>query len=133
MALIFKEAYAFNGDISTWDTSKVHTLKEAFSNAHAFNQPIGQWDISRVEDLRLAFFTAKAFNQDLSDWRLESATDLESAFRQCEVFRQNLCDWGQWLPQTANLFRTFERTACPLADELTELAAETPGPFCYTC
>ena len=37
MAWSFSEAYAFNGDISEWDTGKVRSLEYPFYDARAFN------------------------------------------------------------------------------------------------
>ncbi len=44
---MFKTAYAFNQDISSWDVSNVNNMAYMFY-ASAFNQDIGSWDVSNV-------------------------------------------------------------------------------------
>ena len=45
---MFKQASAFNQDISDWRTSKVTDMSCMFNGAKAFNQDIGDWDTSNV-------------------------------------------------------------------------------------
>merc|ERR1711935_1102794 len=38
------EPSAFNGDITSWDTSSGTSFESMFHKAAAFNQPIAEWD-----------------------------------------------------------------------------------------
>ena len=52
MAWSFSEAYAFNGDISEWDTGKVRSLEYTFYDARAFNAgDISKWDTGMVTSM----------------------------------------------------------------------------------
>ena len=65
---MFYHAYAFNQDISKWDTKNISAMYSMFDNARAFNQPIGAWDVSNVDYMLAMFNGATSFNQDLSKW-----------------------------------------------------------------
>lgn len=56
--LAFSEAYAFNGNISTWDTSNVRSMNKIFYASYAFDQDISAWDVSRVTDFNSQTFTS---------------------------------------------------------------------------
>ena len=43
---MFREAYAFNGDISGWNTAAVTDMNELFYGASAFNQDLTRWCVS---------------------------------------------------------------------------------------
>ena len=58
----------FNGDVGSWDTSKVMTMYRTFGGAKAFNSEL-VWDTSAVTDMYGTFFSANAFNQPgISAW-----------------------------------------------------------------
>ncbi len=48
----------FNQDISTWDMSKVASVKTMFLFNKDFDQPLGAWDISNMVDMSEMFFGA---------------------------------------------------------------------------
>ena len=65
------EAEAMYGHISTWDTSRVTTMKNLFNgnlrnegkaNRMIFNEDISRWDVSAVTTMEYMFHTANAFN-----------------------------------------------------------------------
>ena len=47
MASMFRDALAFNADISGWDVTSITTLSETFLNAMAFNQNLSPWDVRK--------------------------------------------------------------------------------------
>lgn len=54
--------HPFNGDSSTWDTSKVMDVP------HSFNGDASKWDTSRVAHMGQMFEEAMSFNGDTSKW-----------------------------------------------------------------
>ena len=47
---MFFDAKSFNGDISTWDVSKVTNMLGMFRRAKLFNGDVSKWDVSNVTD-----------------------------------------------------------------------------------
>ena len=68
MGSLFKNASAFNQDISQWNTARVTKMLDLFRGARAFNQDIGLWDTSQVTSMEAMFQDAIAFAQDISAW-----------------------------------------------------------------
>ena len=48
MDSMFRNAKAFNQDITKWDTSNLTHMNYMFHDAKAFNQDIGKWDTSKL-------------------------------------------------------------------------------------
>ena len=63
---LFREAVAFNGDVSDWDTGSVTRMDNVFYDATVFDQDIGGWDVRNVTTMANMFF--------------RSATDLQSGY-----------------------------------------------------
>lgn len=80
MFSMFRDASAFNQDISGWDVSNITTMSRGFQGAAAFNQNIGNWDVSNVSDMSWLFGLAAAFNQDLSAWCVSSIPTMPGNF-----------------------------------------------------
>ena len=55
---MFKSALAFNGDISTWNTSAVTSMRAMFAYSTSFNGDISKFDTSNVEDFGEMFSDA---------------------------------------------------------------------------
>ncbi|MEM9424771.1 MAG: BspA family leucine-rich repeat surface protein, partial [Spirochaetota bacterium] len=93
----------FNGDIRSWNTSRVTTMAGMFQGATSFNNgkpsghsslspaidrldadgkpnAIADWDISQVRDMSYMFAGAASFNQSLGKWNLPEATRRTAMF-----------------------------------------------------
>ncbi len=79
---MFRDATAFNQDISGWDTSGIQNMNSMFSGATAFNQDISSWNTAMVTDMASMFNSATAFNQNISMWMVNAVTA-------CTDFAQN--------------------------------------------
>ena len=91
---MFREATAFNGDISSWNVASVTDTSSMFSETYDFNQPLNDWNVDSVTDMSGMFNGAEAFNQPLNDWTVDSVTDMSSMFSETYVFNQPLNDWN---------------------------------------
>ena len=92
MSWCFRLAYAFNYDISNWDTSKVTHMNEMFRST-SFNQDIGSWDVSNVVKMEYMFKDVTSFNQDISSWSTGSLTDARFMFDGATSFNQPIYSW----------------------------------------
>lgn len=70
---VFWQCYAFNGDLSGWDTSNIALFIDCFKDATSFNQPL-PWDVGNGQQMTGMFNGATSFNQDLSAWCVENIT-----------------------------------------------------------
>ena len=94
LSLMFANATAFNGDISTWNTSKVTNMASMFEGASAFNQNIGAWNTSLVQNMSFMFYNASAFNQPIGSWNTGSVTDMSWMFGGASAFNGDISAWN---------------------------------------
>jgi hypothetical protein len=87
-------AVAKYGDISTWDTSQVTSMKHLFNDCKSFNDRIGSWDVSHVTDMLGMFGNATCFNQSLESWNVSEVTSMYGMFFYASSFNQPLNLWN---------------------------------------
>ena len=94
----FRFSQAFNRPLNwtfSTDVSVDISAVEMFKDAVAFNQDISSWNTSRFTDTSSMFQsgTASAFNQDISSWNTDSITNASSMFRGASAFTSDLSNW----------------------------------------
>ena len=94
MAYMFNGAYAFNGDISGWNTSAVRHMFAMFWNATSFNQDISGWNTSAVTDMSAMFAGVASFDQDIGNWNTAKVTNMSAMFYEAISFDQNIGGWN---------------------------------------
>ena len=76
---------------------------DMFKNAKAFNQNISNWDVSSVTDMLQMFNGASAFSQDLSGWCMSNLSRPPTDFSTNSGLNSNqLPKWGT-CPSSATL------------------------------
>ena len=104
MDYLFRNSY-FNGDISKWDVSGVHSMEYMFGDCYYFNRDISNWDTRNVRTMRYMFCGSK-FNRDISNWDTRNVTDMEGMFASSE-FNRDISNWDTHNVRTMkNMFRT---------------------------
>lgn len=93
MFFMFRNAFAFNSDISHWDVSNISTMSGLFMQATAFNQPLENWDVSHVENMEMMFYNASSFNQSLESWDVSNVSNMSYMFHSANSFNQPLESW----------------------------------------
>lgn len=91
---MFRDAVKFNGNISTWNVSKVTDMAGMFSNAKVFNRALGSWDTSNVTNMALTFGGAAQFNQNINTWNTSKVTTFSRTFDGATLFNQPLDRWN---------------------------------------
>ncbi len=95
MSGMFRNADAFNWDISTWVTTNVTRMAEMFESNNAIDQNLGNWDVSNVISMVEMFNGATAFDQDLGNWMPTSCGNFRYMFNSATAFQgTNLDLWS---------------------------------------
>jgi surface protein len=79
MQSMFREACAFNQDLSNWNTAAVTKMHYMFYQASSFNHDLSNWNTGAVTDMAYMFRGASAFNQELC-WSLKEGVDQTGSF-----------------------------------------------------
>ena len=82
----------FNGDISSWDTSNVTSMRAMFAGAELFDQPIGGWNTGNVTTMA-HMFAGTIFDQPIGDWDTSKVTDMSYMFNEATRFNQPIGGW----------------------------------------
>ncbi len=110
----------FDGDISSWDVSKVTNMSNMFKESK-FNGNISSWDVSKVTNMNAMFYKADAFNNNISGWAVDRVTNMQSMFREATAFDKNLDAWGEHMAgrgvTTTNIFSNQNNNGYILSDE----------------
>ena len=93
MGHMFRNARAFDGDLSGWDVSGVTYMRYMLSDADAFNGDISGWDVSGVTNMGYMFSSANAFNGDISGWDVSGVQDMGGMFDSTTSFNQDISSW----------------------------------------
>jgi surface protein len=102
---MFRDAAAFNADISNWDTSNITSMVLMFAGAAAFNADISSWDTSSVTSMESMFAGASSFNSDISAWDTSSVTSMDSMFERASSFNSDISGWDT--SNVTSMFRMF--------------------------
>ncbi len=94
MLRMFRDATAFNGDVSGWNTASVTDMSYLFSNAASFNGDISGWNTSSVIGMRAMLHNATSFTQDIGDWNTASVTTMQSMFQGTTSFNRDIGGWN---------------------------------------
>ncbi len=114
MSGLFKLAWNFDQDISSWEVGNVTDMSYmfygeddpfGFPRFSRFNQDISSWDVSNVENMRLMFHLATRFNQDLSGWDVSNVTNMSGLFSGASSFNSDLSNWD--VSKTLNMAGIF--------------------------
>ena len=101
MFYMFRDADAFNGNVSNWDVSNVTNMRYMFSASAEytpgistslidpscngcggnFNQDVSSWDVSNVKDFTGMFSNQRYFNQKVNSWDI-SRVDNDAVYKQ---------------------------------------------------
>ena len=90
---LFRDKWAFNADISGWDTSSVTNMGGMLCGASSFNADISGWDTSSVTDMGAMFGGASSFNADISEWDTSSVTNMGGMFSGASSFNADISRW----------------------------------------
>jgi len=66
--------------IGAWDVSSVVYMNGLFRDAPAFNQDISNWNVSSATDMNKMFEGASAFDQNVGSWDVSSVTNMFNMF-----------------------------------------------------
>ncbi len=104
---------SFNGDLSSWNLSKVENMERMFFNTIFFNQPLNSWNTSNVTNMKEMFKEAFLFNQPLNNWNVSNVIDMKGMFEGSEsgftngVFNQDISSWNvSNVTDMSNMFRS---------------------------
>jgi surface protein len=135
MTGMFGEAMSFEGDLSTWNVSKVQSMGYMFFGARQFDSNLSQWDVSNVEKMQFMFQNADRFNQDISMWNILNVQTMNSMFYNATSFHQDLCRWGALIQSPGvNVTNMFTGSSCQeTSDPVVSAKTVNGSSWCQVC
>jgi len=112
MSFMFRDAFSFNGDVSSWQPSNATNFRLAFNNANSFNKDVSTWSISSATNMELMFYNATSFNQNLCLWADDFPYDGVNGDKSRRIFQDSGCT-NQGDPVRANRGPFCATTVCP--------------------
>ena len=106
---MFKGAFAFNQNVSSFSMGNVTNMSEMFANCDSFDNGTGYWGIKdwnteNVKDMSYTFYNCPVFNEPL-DWNTSQVTNMSYMFGNALAFNQNIGGWVVTKVQTMeNMF-----------------------------
>ncbi|MEL6560970.1 MAG: BspA family leucine-rich repeat surface protein, partial [Bacteroidota bacterium] len=104
----FRNASAFNSDLSNWNVSNVTSMRFTFRQASNFNSDLGNWNVGNVEDMAGMLQAATRFNQDIGDWDVRRVTNMGNLFSETRDFNQDIGNWN--VRNVTSMVRVFRNT-----------------------
>jgi surface protein len=107
MNSMFRNADAFNQNLSSWDVSRVTNMGGMFQDNGAFNNSgsadINNWRPISCSNFSSMFQSATTFNQPIGNWPLSaSSIIMNSMFQSANSFNQNIGSWDMSRVTTIN-------------------------------
>lgn len=108
IASIFQNTDFFNQDLSSWNTSGIVNITDAFNNAKAFvGTGLTNWDVSNCTNFLRCFRSATLFNTQLN-WDFTSATSLQQFMMGAANYNQTVENWNvSTITNMNDLWRSF--------------------------
>lgn len=93
---MFTDATSFvGGDLGGWKTSRVTNMLGMFLGCDEFNGNVSTWDVSRVVTFETTFeYCPRWVVGDLSQWKPSGALNMVKMFKDAHAFNSNLSAWN---------------------------------------
>ena len=128
MSEMFAMNGAFNQDLH-WDTSSLENAEKMFAKATGFNGDLSTWDVSKVRDFKSFLAGAYSFDRssDLEHWEMKSAENIAFFAEFAFHMKGNFCEWNKHLPADAVKTMAFVGTMCDMPNTPSD------GSVCDIC
>jgi hypothetical protein len=103
----FSNNTEFEGDLSTWDVSKVKDMFVMFHNSGIKNSGIGRWNTASLEQAYAMFQNAKFIDRDLNlaGWETGKCTEMKGMFWGSAIVDSNIGKWNVEKADVTNMLR----------------------------
>jgi len=69
------DAFLFDQDLNSWDTSNVETMNQMFQECQQFNGDIYSWDTTNVVNMSQMLYNCDLFDQSLAAWSIANVSN----------------------------------------------------------